>query len=103
VDRAFSRVIPAVDGNHLIIGDIFSSKEVHNGANVMAVDKQKGTLRWITQVDSHPAAIITGSPFVFEGVAHIGVSSTEETLAPNRIPTIKARISGARGRRYFND
>jgi polyvinyl alcohol dehydrogenase (cytochrome) len=53
VDGAISRVSPAVDGNQLIIGDILSSKEVHNGANVIAVDKQRGTLRWITQV---PAA-----------------------------------------------
>src|SRR5207249_8110460 len=62
VDGAISRVSPAVDDNQLIIGDILSSKAVHNGANVMALDRQTGTLRWITQVDSHPAAIITGSP-----------------------------------------
>jgi polyvinyl alcohol dehydrogenase (cytochrome) len=83
VDGAISRVSPAVDDNQLIIGDILSSKAVHNGANVMALDRQTGTLRWITQVDSHPAAIITGSPVVFEGVVYIGVSSSEETLALN--------------------
>src|SRR5467141_3546757 len=38
VDGAISRVSPAVDGNQVIIGDILNSKEVHNGANVMAVD-----------------------------------------------------------------
>jgi polyvinyl alcohol dehydrogenase (cytochrome) len=83
VDGAVSRVSPTVDDDQLIIGDILSSKEVHNGANVIAVDKQKGTLRWITQVDPHPAAIITGSPVVFDGVVYIGVSSSEETLATN--------------------
>jgi len=35
----------------------------------------------MTQVDAHPAAIITGSPVVFNGVVYIGVSSSEETLA----------------------
>src|SRR5258708_35901256 len=35
VDGAISRVSPAVDGNQLIIGDILSSKQGHNGANVM--------------------------------------------------------------------
>jgi polyvinyl alcohol dehydrogenase (cytochrome) len=83
VEGAVSRVSPAVDGDQLIIGDILSSKAVHNGANVMAVDRKTGDRRWITQVDSHPAAIITGSPVVFHGVVYIGVSSTEETLATN--------------------
>jgi polyvinyl alcohol dehydrogenase (cytochrome) len=81
VDGAISRVSPAVDDDQLIIGDILSSKQTHDGANVIAVDRQTGTRRWITQVDSHPAAIITGSPVVFDGVVYIGVSSNEETLA----------------------
>jgi polyvinyl alcohol dehydrogenase (cytochrome) len=83
VEGAISRVSPAVDGDQLIIGDILSSKEVHNGANVMAVDRKTGDRRWITQVDSHPAAVITGSPVVFGGVVYIGVSSIEEGLATN--------------------
>jgi len=83
VPGSVSRVSPAVDGNQLIIGDIQSSKQVHNGANVIAVDRQTGAFRWITQVESHPAAIITGSPVVFDHVVYIGVSSSEETLALN--------------------
>jgi polyvinyl alcohol dehydrogenase (cytochrome) len=81
VEGATSRVSPAVDGNQVIIGDIQSSKLVHNGANVISLDRETGTLRWMTQVDAHPAAIITGPPVVFNGVIYIGVSSTEETLA----------------------
>jgi polyvinyl alcohol dehydrogenase (cytochrome) len=46
VDGAISRVSPAVDGNQVIIGDILSSNQVHNGANVTAVDRQTGFL-WI--------------------------------------------------------
>ena len=83
VDGAVSRVSPAVDDDLVIIGDILSSNQVHNGANVMAVDRKTGSLRWITQVETHPAAIITGSPVVFDGVVYIGVSSNEETLATN--------------------
>jgi polyvinyl alcohol dehydrogenase (cytochrome) len=83
VEGAISRVSPAVEGDQLIIGDILSSKEVHNGANVMAVDRKTGDRRWITQVDSHPAAVITGSPVVFGGVVYIGTSSIEESLATN--------------------
>src|SRR5882724_2382131 len=81
VTGAISRVSPAVDGNQLIIGDILSGNKVHNGANVMSVDRETGTLRWMTQVENHPAAIITGSPVVFDGVVYVGVSSSEETLA----------------------
>src|SRR6267142_1596985 len=81
VDGAISRVSPAVDGNQVIIGDILNSKKVHNGANVISVDRETGTLRWMTKVGNHPAAIITGSPVVFDGVVYVGVSSSEETLA----------------------
>src|SRR5258707_5325912 len=78
VDGAVSRVSPAVVGDQVIIGDILSSNQVHNGANVMAVDRRTGVLRWSTQVETHPAAVITGSPVVFDRVVYIGVSSVEE-------------------------
>ena len=83
VDGAISRVSPAVDGNQVIIGDILNSKLAHNGANVISVDRQTGTIQWITQVENHPAAIITGSPVIFGGIVYIGISSSEETLAGN--------------------
>lgn len=80
-DGAIARVSPAVYGNDLIIGDVQSSTKSHNGANVMAVDRHTGALRWITQVEKHGAAIITGSPVVVGNVIYQGVSSNEETLA----------------------
>src|SRR6266850_1395416 len=81
VAGSVSRVSPALDGDQVIIGDIISSNQVHNGANVISVHRKNGKLQWITQVDSHPAAVITGSPVVFKGVVYVGVSSIEETLA----------------------
>ncbi len=78
-----SRVSPAVHGNDLIIGDIQSGTAAHNGANVMAIDRQTGTLHWITNVDPHPAAIITGAATIAGDVVYIGVSSSEEGLATN--------------------
>ena len=36
---------------------------------------------WATQVDDHPAAIITQSATVFDGVAYVGVASLEEAYA----------------------
>src|SRR5216684_6675491 len=83
VEGAISRVSPAVDGNQVIVGDILNSRQVHNGANVISVDRQTGVIQWITQVETHPAAIITGSPVIFNGMIYIGVSSSEETLALN--------------------
>jgi polyvinyl alcohol dehydrogenase (cytochrome) len=83
VEGAISRVSPAVNGDQIIIGDILNSKQVHNGANVISVDRQTGAIQWMTQVDTHPAAVITGSPVVFDGIVYIGVSSSEETLALN--------------------
>src|SRR5579872_105402 len=81
VSGSVSRVSPAVSGDEVIIGDILNSKTTHNGANVIAVDRGTGALRWITQVDKHPAAIITGSPVVFNNTVYVGVSSNEEGLA----------------------
>ncbi len=76
-----SRVSPAVYGDELIFGDNQQSLGVHNGANLMAVDRNTGVLRWMTQVDSHPAAIITGPAVAYHGVIYQGVSSSEEGLA----------------------
>jgi polyvinyl alcohol dehydrogenase (cytochrome) len=47
----------------------------------MAVDKQTGKLHWITKVETHAAAIITGSPVVYNDIVFVGVSSNEEGLA----------------------
>jgi polyvinyl alcohol dehydrogenase (cytochrome) len=80
---SISRVSPAIHDDQLIIGDNVGSSVAHDGAHVMAIDRDTGDLRWITQVDDHPAAIITGSP-VFNGTTvYVGVSSIEEGLATN--------------------
>ena len=73
-----SRNSPAIDGQELIVGDI-SLKG--GGAHVLAVNRSTGKLLWNTQVDSHPAAIITGNPVVVGERVIVGVSSGEEGLA----------------------
>jgi len=78
---SLARVSPAIHKSDLIIGDVVSATAPHAGANVMAVSRSKGSLRWITQVDSHPAAIITGSPIIANDIVYVGVSSNEENLA----------------------
>jgi polyvinyl alcohol dehydrogenase (cytochrome) len=53
---------------------------------VYALDAQKGTLLWKTQIDTHPSARIVGAPVVYNERLYVAVSSTEESAAadPNR-------------------
>lgn len=79
---AISRNSPAVYGDELILGDEENPLADHSGANLIAVDRKTGALRWITKVESYPAAIVTGSSVVFADTVYAGISSNEEsTLA----------------------
>jgi polyvinyl alcohol dehydrogenase (cytochrome) len=50
---------------------------------VYALDAQKGTLLWKTQVDTHPLARIVAAPIVFNDRLYVAVSSTEDAAAAN--------------------
>ncbi len=78
---AVARSSLAVYGDELIFGDNEGYTGLHNGANLIAVNRFTGGLRWITSIDSHPAAVVTGPPVVYNGVVYQGISSSEETLA----------------------
>lgn len=80
--NSISRSSPAIYGDELILGDMEDPNADHQGANMLAVDRNTGNLRWITKVENYHAAIISGSPVVFAGTVYVGVSSNEEsTLA----------------------
>jgi polyvinyl alcohol dehydrogenase (cytochrome) len=79
--NAFSRVSPAIHSADLIVGDIGNSSQPHDGARIIAINAQSGALHWVTQVETNPAAIITGSPVVVGDMIVVGVSSNEESLA----------------------
>ncbi|HEY2017492.1 MAG TPA: PQQ-binding-like beta-propeller repeat protein [Bryobacteraceae bacterium] len=83
VPGAISRVTPALHNDDLIIGDIQNPKAAHNGASIIAVNRTTGDMHWITKVDTHLAAQITGAPVVMGDVVYVGVSSNEENLAMN--------------------
>jgi len=51
------------------------------GAYLLAINADTGALRWRTQLDSHPLAIDTQSPVVYEGSVYVGVASLEEGAA----------------------
>ena len=50
---------------------------------VYALDAQKGTLLWKTQVDTHPMARIVGAPMLYNDRLYVAVSSTEDSAAAN--------------------
>jgi polyvinyl alcohol dehydrogenase (cytochrome) len=66
-----SRTAPAVSGNSVVFG-------TQKGAWLVSVDKRTGAPNWATQLDTHPLAIITQSPTIYDGVVYDGVASTEE-------------------------
>jgi polyvinyl alcohol dehydrogenase (cytochrome) len=81
----YARATPAIVGNMLIFGD--QGGKFLAGANLIAVSKKDGSLIWVKQVESYPAAIITqsavvdvGGPFKFP-VIYVGTSSLDEFYA----------------------
>jgi len=64
---------PVVVGDTVLFGD--------NRANVYALNRDTGQKRWSTKIDTHPNAILSGSPTYFDGRIFVGVSSTEYAIA----------------------
>ena len=50
---------------------------------VYALDAQKGTLLWKTQVDTHPTARIQGAPTLYNDRLYVAVGSNEDNNAGN--------------------
>jgi polyvinyl alcohol dehydrogenase (cytochrome) len=48
-----------------------------SGANMIAIDEKTGERRWITRLDEHPGAQVTGSPIIVGDRIYVGVSSSE--------------------------
>jgi polyvinyl alcohol dehydrogenase (cytochrome) len=87
----FARNDPLVHGGMVILGDqagtiaTFDGSKINGaGARVIAVNAQTGKLIWVSQVDEFPAAMVTGSPVVHDGVVYVGIASNEESLADNQ-------------------
>jgi len=50
---------------------------------VYALDAQKGTLLWKSQVDTHPLARIVGAPVLYNDRLYVATASTEDKMAGN--------------------
>jgi polyvinyl alcohol dehydrogenase (cytochrome) len=74
--KVVSRTSPAVDvtTNTVYVG-------TQKGAYLLAINAATGALKWRTQLDTHPLAIDTQSPIVYNGVVYVGVASLEEAAA----------------------
>jgi len=79
VEGNISRTAPAVAHGLVFIGD--QGGAIGAGARLLAVSARTGDLVWSQLVESHPAATITQSPIVFDGIVYQGVSSVEFALA----------------------
>jgi polyvinyl alcohol dehydrogenase (cytochrome) len=85
-----SRLSPAYWHGMLVSGDGATTRPSTAGAIAYAVDAATGQPLWRTTVDNDPAAILTGSPVVADGVAYVGVSSKAE-LRP-AVPTFRGSV-----------
>ena len=73
-----ARATPAIADGRVVIG---TQGPFGGGGKVLAFDAKTGALLWRTEVENHPAAIITQSASVFDGRIYVGVASQEEALA----------------------
>lgn len=77
-----ARATPVISGDKVIVGTqgaiLFGGG---SGGKMLAFDKNTGALLWATQLDTHPAAIVTQSATVHDGRVYVGVASQEEGLA----------------------
>ncbi|HEX9116034.1 MAG TPA: PQQ-binding-like beta-propeller repeat protein, partial [Anaerolineae bacterium] len=76
ISGALTRTTPTIDGGVLYVG-------LQNKGWLLALSRTDGSLIWKTQLDTHPAAVITQSPADFNGVLFVGMSSLEEGFAAN--------------------
>lgn len=86
-----ARATPAFSDTALVIGD--QGPFFGGGGWVVAVDKATGNLLWRTQIETHPAAVITQSATIFDGVVYVGTSSQEEARAAFGLPCCTFRGS----------
>jgi polyvinyl alcohol dehydrogenase (cytochrome) len=75
-----SRLSPAYWNGEIVTGDGAQTNADTDGAFLFGIDTLTGAGLWKTQIDSDPAAIVTSSPVIDNGVIYVGVSSKAEIL-----------------------
>jgi len=79
-----ARATPVIVGDMVIVGtqgSVLLGASGGPGGKLIAFDKNTGAVRWVTQLDMHPAALVTQSASVHDRKVYVGVSSLEEAFA----------------------
>jgi polyvinyl alcohol dehydrogenase (cytochrome) len=78
---SMSRTTPTLSGSMVIIG---ASSSLANpqpyGSYLLGLNASDGSLIWMTPLDPNLNSLATSSPAIYNGIAYMGVSSTEEKL-----------------------
>lgn len=96
-----SRDDPAIYRGMVILGDNAGALAKWNGttfinptgARIVAADAATGNLVWVTQIDTFPTAVVTGSPVIDDGVIYVGVAPGEELITDATYPCCISRGS----------
>lgn len=73
-----ARATPVLAGDKVIVG---TQGPFGGGGKLLAFHKDSGALLWSTQLDAHPAAIVTQSATVHGSRLYVGLASMEEALS----------------------
>jgi polyvinyl alcohol dehydrogenase (cytochrome) len=90
---AISRTSPAVAHGLVYVGSL-------RGARVMAIDAATGDLRWITQIETHPAATVSNSPVVVGDRVYFGTSGLGGVLFRGSVVALDAHTGRIIWKRY---
>ena len=101
-----SRTTPTLYGTMVIIGASASwANPDPSGSYVLGLNASDGSLIWSTALDPDQYSLSTGSPIVYNGIAYIGVSSSEENITNPTFRGSLVAVSLANGhviwRTYF--
>ena len=78
---AISRTTPTLYGTMVIIGaSVTLMNPTPAGSYLLALNASDGSLIWSTPLDPDLNSVSTGSPIIYDGIAYVGVSSSEEKL-----------------------
>ena len=73
-----ARATPVLAGDKVIVG---TQGPFGGGGKLLAFHKDSGALLWSTQLEAHPATIVTQSATVHGSRLYVGLASQEEALA----------------------
>jgi polyvinyl alcohol dehydrogenase (cytochrome) len=97
----YARNDPAIYRGMVILGNQAGALAKWNGtaivggtgARMIAADAATGALKWVTQIEKFPTAIVTGSPVISDGVIYVGVAQAEEFMTDPSYPCCISRGS----------